>query len=153
MATTMSNRVELNRVDPFTFVEDLFRGFQPWFAETSRSQGFVPAVDARREEDDLVMKVDLPGIDPERDVDIELDGRVLTVSGERRAETETEGHREVRYGRFSRSVTLPADVAADAITADYTSGVLTVRVAGAYASQKPAKIRIGAAKPKTELAA
>nr|WP_246310583.1 Hsp20/alpha crystallin family protein [Nesterenkonia sandarakina] len=107
-----------------------------------RQGGFVPAVDAHRDGEDLVLRADLPGVDPEKDVAVELTGRTLTVSGERRSETEAEGLREVRYGSFSRTVTLPGEVSSDAISASYESGVLTVRVTGVYATEQPRKITI-----------
>lgn len=131
----------LSRVDPFTFVDDVFRSFRP-LLEDRQSGGFVPAVETRRDGDDLVVKVDLPGIDPAKDVDVELNRNVLTISGERRTENESEGFHEVRYGTFSRSITVPGEISADAISADYDAGVLTVRVAGAYTSSSATKIQV-----------
>lgn len=130
----------LTRVDPFTFVDDVFRSFRPLFDD--RQSGFVPAVETRRDGDDLLVKVDLPGIDPAKDVDVELNRNMLTISGERRTENESDGFHEVRYGKFSRSITVPGEINADAISADYDAGVLTVRVAGAYTSSTATKIKV-----------
>lgn len=133
----------LTRLDPFTLLDDVFRTVRaPSMDVAQRQAGFVPAVDAHREGEDLVLRADLPGIDPEKDVAVELAGRTLTVSGERRSETEAEGLREVRYGSFSRTITLPGEVSSDAISATYESGVLTVRVTGVYATEQPRKIQI-----------
>lgn len=135
----------LTRLDPFSLIDDVFRQARaPLTDQAQRSSGFVPAIDAHRDGDDLVAAIDLPGIDPENDVDVELSnsGRTLTVSGERRSQREAEGLREVRYGSFSRTVNLPEEVSQDAISAAYDAGVLTVRVAGIYAEEQPRKIRI-----------
>lgn len=138
----------LTRLDPFSLIDDVFRQARaPLTDQAQRSSGFVPAIDAHRDGDDLVAAIDLPGIDPENDVDVELSnsGRTLTVSGERRSQREAEGLREVRYGSFSRTVNLPEEVSQDAISATYDAGVLTVRVAGIYAEEQPRKIRVSAA--------
>ncbi|WP_168198668.1 Hsp20/alpha crystallin family protein [Nesterenkonia sp. NBAIMH1] len=114
----------------------------PLSQEVQRTSGFVPALDARREEDDLVLAADLPGMDAESDVTVELSGRNLTISGERRSAHEADGLREIRYGTFSRTVSLPSDVDQDSISAGYENGVLTVRVPGVYAEDRPRRIRI-----------
>lgn len=135
----------LTRIDPLSLFDDVFRAMRTPLFESGngRGPGFVPAVDVHRDDEDLVMRVDLPGVDPAKDVSVELSGRTLTVSGERRNERETEGGmREVRYGSFSRSLTLPADVGSEAVSADYDAGVLTVRVSGVYASEKPQRIQV-----------
>lgn len=133
------------RLDPFALVDDFLRQSRiPQFNDEQRASGFVPAVDARREEEDLVASVDLPGVDPENDISVELSngGRTLTVSGERKIRHQAEGFREVRYGSFSRTLHLPEAVQDSDISADYESGVLTVRVAGVYAEEQPQKIRV-----------
>lgn len=137
----------LTRLDPFSLIDDMFRHARAPLADQSqRSSGFVPAIDAHRDGDDLVAAVDLPGLDPENDVSVELtnSGRTLSISGERRTEREAEGLREVRYGSFSRTVNLPEEVSQDAISATYDAGVLTVRVAGLYAQEQPRRIPVAA---------
>lgn len=139
--------------------------------------GFAPAADVYREGDDLVARFDLPGVDPERDVTVELEGRRLVVRGERRdlrvveasaAETTTDAEqaegeqaearqaeagetsevapgrriREVRFGEFRRTVTLPKAAEADAVRASYDAGVLTVTVAGVFAGRAPQRIEV-----------
>ena len=89
-----------------------------------------------------MLRADLPGIDPENDVSVELSGRTLNISGERCSENDAEGLREVRYGSFSRTVTLPNDVSEENVTADYDAGVLNVRVAGVYAEERPQRIKV-----------
>lgn len=135
----------LTRLDPFSLLDDVFRNARaPLNDSDQRTAGFVPAIDAKRDNDDLVVAVDLPGINPSQDVDVELSngGRTLTISGERRTQHEAEGLREVRYGRFARTINLSEEVSQESISADYDAGVLTVRVAGIYAEEQPRKIEV-----------
>jgi HSP20 family protein len=82
--------------------------------------------------DDLVIRAELPGVDPEHDIDVTIEDDVLTVSAERRKEekTETDGRyrSEFRYGSFSRSIRLPRETSPDSITATYRDGILEVTV-------------------------
>lgn len=74
------------------------------------------------------VRAELPGIDPDKDVRIELSGDTLVISGERREEQKDKVRHEFRYGSFHRSLTMPAGFKADAITATYENGVLEVSV-------------------------
>ena len=90
-----------------------------------------PAVEARTKDGELVLRCDLPGVDPS-DIEVSLEGTTLTISGERRSEREEkeEGRRfsEVRYGRFERSLTVPDGMDPEKVTARYENGVLEVTV-------------------------
>ena len=90
---------------------------------------WAPAVDIFENEGNLVLKAELPGIDP-KDVDVRVENNVLTLHGERKFETEVKReqyHRVERaYGTFSRSFTLPNVVDTDKIKAEFTDGVLRV---------------------------
>ncbi len=108
--------------------------------------GFNPAAEIVQDGDDAVVSLELPGVDVDKDVNVEVaDGR-LVIHGERRDEhAEEKGGRtlrEVRYGSFRRSFRLPAHLTGEAISASYDAGVLTVRVAGAYAGTQPQRIAI-----------
>jgi HSP20 family protein len=113
--------------------------------ENGQTSTWLPAVDVLETESELLLSFDLPGI-PEDQIAVELDDNVLTVSGRRERTAEHSNDRyyrfERRYGSFSRSVTLPAGVSEDAIKADYTDGVLEVRVPKPE-EQKPKRIQIG----------
>lgn len=88
------------------------------------------AMDVYEKDGDIIAKLNLPGIDPD-DVDINLDKNRLTVSGEYSSEKK-EGddkqysYRERRFGSFSRSVRLPAQVDDESTEANYEDGVLTI---------------------------
>jgi len=113
---------------------------------------WMPAMDLVETADHFVLRADLPGLS-EEDVHIEVEDRVLTVSGERKAEHEStkEGYHRVEraFGSFSRSLTLPEGVNADAVEASFDRGVLEVRIPKPE-QRKPRKISIGVGSaPKT----
>jgi HSP20 family protein len=140
------------RRDPFAEFDALVRRFaQP--LEPAR-RGFVPAAEVTRDGDDAVVRLELPGLDVEKDVTVEIDGGNLVVRGERRDERteDRDGRalREVRYGSFRRSFRLPEHVTTEAVAASYDAGVLTVRVTGAYAGTGARRIPVTAGSPALE---
>lgn len=113
---------------------------------TPATSGFRPAAEIVQDGDDAIVRVELPGVDVDNDVKVEIDRGRLVIQGEHRDE-HSEGKdgrtlQEIRYGSFRRSFQLPAHVTGDAITASYDAGVLTVRVTGAYAGSQPQRIAI-----------
>jgi HSP20 family protein len=114
---------------------------------------WIPAMDLVETDEHFVLKADLPGI-AESDVSIVFENNVLTISGERRTEHEAKKDGYYRLertmGSFSRSLTLPEGVEADAVSAKYDNGVLEVRIPKP-AEAKPRRIQIGVAgaEPKT----
>jgi HSP20 family protein len=134
---------------PEPFSGDLHRLFNTLFEEASATpnQRWTPAMDLVEADDHFVLKADLPGLS-EGDVSIEVRDNALTISGERKAEHETRERGFYRversFGRFSRSLTLPEGVDADAISASFDRGVLEVRIPKPE-QRKPRKISIGSA--------
>jgi HSP20 family protein len=113
------------------------------------SDGFSPAAEIVKDGEDAVVRLELPGVDVEKDVNVEVDHGRLVIHGERRdeqasADPAKDGRtlREVRYGSFRRSFRLPTHVTGEAISASYDAGVLTVRVTGAYTGTQPQRIEI-----------
>jgi len=138
--------------NPFADVDSLIkRAFGPSWLDSKGVKPFAPAAEVVRHGDDALVKLELPGVDASKDVTIEVDSGCLTVRGERRDESSSDRSgrtlREVRYGSFERSFALPQHVPADAITASYDAGVLTVTVPGAYAGATPKRIAVTAAEP------
>jgi HSP20 family protein len=92
---------------------------------------WIPAMDLVESEDAFILRADLPGL-TDKDVNIELEENVLTVSGERKAEREEskEGYYRVERssGSFSRSLTLPEGVDPESVEASFENGVLEVRI-------------------------
>lgn len=89
-----------------------------------------------------VIRAEIPGIDPEKDVDITVESGVLVIRTERREEKKDKQHSEFRYGSFTRSIPLPSGAREDAITASYDNGVLTVTVPVEEAAQEGRRIPI-----------
>jgi HSP20 family protein len=121
-----------------------------WRRGTSRNrwlssgESYVPQIESAVRENTLYVKADLPGIDPQ-DVEVTVEGNQLTLRGQRKAEHEgSEGgyvHREVRYGSFVRSFTIPEGVNADEIQASYRNGVLELAIP-LPASVLPKKVNV-----------
>jgi HSP20 family protein len=108
-------------------IDDLFgRFFQRPDSENSFSN-WTPRVETYRKDTDYVVRVDLPGVDP-KDVHVEAEGNLLSITGERKAEEKGSEYRETFYGKFERRFTLPQGVDAAKISAHYEHGVLELRV-------------------------
>ncbi|WP_326548436.1 Hsp20/alpha crystallin family protein [Mycolicibacterium sp. ND9-15] len=122
--------------------------FGPVTAEHWSTGAFTPAVEIVRDGDDALVRVELPGLDVEKDVNVEVDRGYLVVHGERRDERASDPAkdvryiREVRYGSFRRSFKLPDHVTGQDIKAEYDAGVLTLRVAGAHKGAQAQRIAI-----------
>jgi HSP20 family protein len=129
---------------------EMNRLFNTAFDQPSSGSGnvlrrWMPPMDLVESGDHFVLRADLPGMS-EEDVKIEFEDGTLTVSGERRSEhgEEKEGYHRVErsFGAFSRSLTLPQGVDADAVTASFDRGVLEIRIPKPE-QRKPRRIEIG----------
>jgi HSP20 family protein len=140
-----------------TIQNEMNRLFNTFFDSPPSAGGtaqrrWIPAMDLVETEGDFILRADLPGLSDE-DVHVQLEDNVLTVSGERKAEHEErkEGYYRVEraFGKFSRSLTLPEGVDAEAVAANFNNGVLEVRIPKPE-ERKPRKVAISVAgSPKT----
>ena len=93
-----------------------------------REYGF-PAIEYARKGDNLVVHAELPGIDP-KDVEINVVGNHLTIKGERKMDKEVKEEdyymREIGYGTFERTITLPEGVNTEKVKATYNKGLLEI---------------------------
>jgi HSP20 family protein len=146
----MSTLSVWSRRDPFAELDTLVRtAFGPVAGRSgTATAAFTPSAELDRDGDDAIVRLELPGVDVDKDVTVEVHDGQLTVRGERRDERSesTAGRRlhEVRYGAFRRTFDLPSHVGDDAVSATYDAGVLTVRVAGAYAGVQARRIPVSA---------
>ena len=105
------------------------RSFEP---DGSSGAAWTPACEVSARDGKAVVRCDVPGVDP-GDIHVAVRGRMLTISGERKAVEEIPGEdywcREIAYGSFERTVTLPDEVDAKAVKATYRNGELNVEVA------------------------
>jgi HSP20 family protein len=101
------------------------------FDEGMLSWGWNPVVDIYDNDDNIVIKAELPGV-KKKDIEVDIKDRVLTLKGERTADNEVKEdnyyRRESTYGRFERSFTLPAEVDPGKVKADFKDGILKVEV-------------------------
>jgi len=111
-----------------------------------------PAIESYVESGKLIVRTDLPGIDP-KDVDIKVVGDVLTIKGHREEKRETKKpdylRREVRYGSFERAISLPEGLKAEDLKATYRDGVLEL-TATMPKEVAPKEVKIQVEGPKAE---
>ena len=144
----------LTRWEPFrgvTSLQDqvnrLFEGMIGRTGDESALTAWAPSVDIYETEHELVVKADLPDVDP-KDLDIRVENNVLTIRGERKFEKKVDEENYLRveraYGTFSRSFSLSNTVNPDAIKADYQNGVLTLTIPKREeAKPKQIKVNVG----------
>lgn len=131
----------LSPADRFTTFRDdmdqLFDRFTRGFADLpalwsrERTSDWLPSLDINETETEITVRAEVPGVEP-KDVEVTLSQNVLTIRGEKTEEQEDRDkdhyHVERRYGSFSRSIQLPANVDPENITAEAANGVLTIRL-------------------------
>ena len=126
--------------------DESFRGIGRGASDDDWALGgsWAPAVDIFQQDGNIVLKAELPGLDP-KDVDIRVENNVLTLRGERKLDNEVKKehyHRiERTYGSFTRSFTLPNMVDTERIKAEYRDGVLALFIPRAE-GDKPRTISI-----------
>ena len=113
-------------------------------SDDSALTSWSPAVDIYETEHDLVVKADLPEVEP-KDLDIRVENNILTIRGDRKFESQVNEDNYLRveraYGSFSRSFSLPNTVNAECIHAEYKDGVLTVNLPKREES-KPRQVKV-----------
>jgi HSP20 family protein len=124
-------------------------------SEESNLTSWAPAADIYETEHELVVKADLPEIDP-KDLDIRVENNILTIRGERKFEKKVKEDNYLRveraYGAFSRSFALANTVNAEAIKAEYQNGVLTLTIPKREEA-KPKQIKVNVGTPAVAAAA
>jgi HSP20 family molecular chaperone IbpA len=108
---------------------ELFADFATWADIPLLVDTQLMRLEDEMEDGHYVVRAEIPGIDPAKDVDITVRDGQLTIKAERSEKTQAEGRSEFRYGSFARYVTLPAGANEDDIKATYDKGILTVSVA------------------------
>jgi HSP20 family protein len=123
----MSN-VPVQRKSPSLWPDMLgwFTGFPFW--GSAISEGQVMRLEDETKDGRYIIRAELPGIDPAKDVDITVADGMLTIKAERSEKTGSQARSEFSYGSLTRSVALPPGADADDITASYDKGILTVSV-------------------------
>jgi HSP20 family protein len=137
--------MELMRWNPAKELLNFNRPFDSFFKDFfypthNEVMNWQPVVDVYENDEAIVVKAELPGVE-KKDVSVDLDGRILTLKGERSSEKEVKEEKYYRrervYGKFKRHFSLPEAIDPETIKADFKDGVLKIEV------PKPAQ-----AKPK-----
>ena len=123
--------------DLFDWLESPLTMLRPLSAQTMRVEDYVK--DGR-----YVVRAELPGLDPEKELEVTLSHGILSIKADREEKTEDKHHSEFRYGSFARHMTLPAGVAEGSIQATYDRGILeiTFGLKEKEAAQKARKIPV-----------
>jgi HSP20 family protein len=100
----------------------------PWSAVLPFGPAQTFRVEDYTEDGKYMIRAELPGVDPQKDVEVTVDSGMLTIHAERREETKQERRSEFKYGSLTRSVTLPEGADPDKITASYDNGILKITV-------------------------
>jgi HSP20 family protein len=139
--------MSLSHYDPLTNFRVFEDAFTRMLSEPQSNRPWSPAVDIYETENELVLKADLPDVDP-KNVDVRVENLTLTISGERKFEksgNEKGFHRiERSYGNFTRSFAVPNTFDTENIAATFKNGVLTVKLPKKEAA-KPRTIKIESA--------
>lgn len=125
----------ISRWEPFrdmlSLRADMDRLFSSLFGgiHEEREGLWAPIVDIEEDNDNITVKAEIPGMNKD-DIKVSVQSNILTITGERKQESETKNktfHRVERsYGRFSRMITLPTDVDSDKVKANYKDGILSI---------------------------
>lgn len=135
--------------DMFEMQKDLNRAFSEFFGQPGTAvdmieRDWVPAVDVFEKNDEINLKAELPGLTKD-DVNISIENNTLTITGEKKRESEVKDdsyHRVERsYGRFQRSFSLPSTIDPKNVKANFKDGILSVKL-GKKEEAKPKKIDI-----------
>ncbi|MEG4801323.1 Hsp20/alpha crystallin family protein [Microcoleus sp. ARI1-B5] len=119
---------------PFTEIETIRQQLDKVFDQRAATRdnseaAWMPALELADAGDNFVLKAQLPGIDP-KDIDVQVTREAISISGERRYENTEEKPRyvrsEFRYGKFHRTLPLPAHIQNDSVQAEYKDGILTL---------------------------
>jgi HSP20 family protein len=124
-------RGNLFALNPFTlmrrFTDEMDHFFKPSGELAATPNAWIPVVEVKEKDNKLIVTAELPGLKKE-DVKVYVEGDALILEGERKKETEEKGadfyHSERSYGAFYRSIPLPEGIKLDAISANFTNGVL-----------------------------
>ena len=119
-----------------------FRPERPWMSKFMGREQMLPDIDEYEDEKTFYVIVELPGMD-EKDVDVSLKGRTLTIRGEKKQEEERKEkdwyRRERMFGSFRRTIELPSDIDIEGIEASFDKGLLSMTLPKTKEAQEKTK--------------
>ena len=114
--------------EPWPRIGDWLSWVMPTQLDRSRQYAHAIRVEEFRRNGDYVVRAEIPGCDPEKDIDVSVSKGMLTIEASREEKTEEEHRTEFTYGEFMRAVSLPSGVDEKAVNASYENGILEVTV-------------------------
>ena len=126
----------------FPSLRDWFEDFAPERFAWLGSDRHTIKVEELIRANEIVVRAELPGIDPDKDVHLHIGNGLLTISGEREEQTKTEKRSEFYYGSFSRTIPLPAGTTEKGVKASYRDGILEVHIPTPEMTEQPKRIPI-----------
>jgi len=142
--TESSGLAELRSQMDQMFDSFLREPFGDWGSAFGAIKSWAPTIDVAQDEHEITVRAEVPGIDP-KELDLTIEGDHLVISGEKKESTEKKVRDyyqvESRYGSFKRSVKLPPGADPQLVAAEYSNGVLTVRLQKSEAA-KSKKIEV-----------
>ena len=137
--------MSLSHFDPLANLRAFEDAFTRMLSEPQTNRPWAPAVDIYETENELVLKADLPEVDP-KNVDVRVENQTLTIAGERNFEQkpiDSKGYHRIErsYGKFVRSFAVPSTFDTEKIAAAYKNGVLSVTLPKKEAA-KPRQIKV-----------
>jgi len=132
----IKKREDNNRNSLSSFHKEMDRVFDNFFSLTPGSlfdSQWMPSIDVNETDKAILVSAELPGME-EKDIEVTLERNTLTISGEKKEETEKKDEKrnsyyaERRYGSFRRSITIPDDIVTDKINAEFKKGVLSIEI-------------------------
>ncbi|MHB8488586.1 MAG: Hsp20/alpha crystallin family protein [Candidatus Dormibacteria bacterium] len=131
----MADTKSLTPTYPNDVLGRTFADFLRWpvFPLLGLTRDFPMRLEEFADDGHLVVRAELPGVDPDKDIRVTIDDGLLTISGERRSESKSDEKgmhfTEMQYGSFSRTIPLPDGASEKDVTAKYENGILEVRLA------------------------
>jgi HSP20 family protein len=141
VATKQQNLPQI-RTDPFPRLMDWFESLIPADTAMRFNVAHPMRIEEYMRDGSLIVRAELPGIDPVKDVEVTVSEGLLTIRGERKEERKEERRSEFYYGSFVRTVSLPTGVDQSNVEAEYKDGILEVRVAMPDQGSAPAQIPV-----------
>jgi len=147
-------RSNLLGMTPFTLMRRFGDELERVFGKGAEAAVWRPAIDVKLEKGTMLVHAELPGLKKEN-VKVAITGDVLTIEGERKAETEEKRggyvHTERNYGRFYRAIALPEGASVEKAAAEFADGVLTITIPVPEVTPAAKEIPVGEAKAKAEV--
>ena len=130
-----------------TSVPELFRFLESGWPFGTSGDRHPVRIEEDLDDGNYVLRAELPGMDPEKDIHVSVEGNELTIAAERMEHKSDKAHSEFSYGSFARTVRLPSGAALDKASARYEAGILEVTVP---VTDQPGGRQISIKTPKTK---